>query len=327
MSQIFDALVRSEAERDGKGLVAETVATELLKRSEDLGASEFGQGANGDGLDELRAMEQTEVADPLRRVDAEDTARRKESEFTIPLEVGAGPSFAEMKMSLPDRSMLVCLPESRHPAAEAFQLLGIRLRHLRRVRTLRKILITSTIPQEGKSFVAANLACVLAARTQQKVLLLEGDLRRPTQSKVFGFEIQPGICEWLCGEQELVNCIYRLKDPNICILPAGTASAKSMELLQSGRLTEMMDQLTSWFDWIIIDSPPVLPLADTSAWTSLADGILLVVRQGTTQRKLLRRGLDAVNAQKVIGAVLNSSKNIPAGDYYYRPTNELLNDD
>ena len=77
-----------------------------------------------------------------------------------------------------------------------------------------------------------------------------------------------------------------------------------------------MEQLTAWFDWIIIDSPPVLPLADTSVWTRLADGILLVTRQGTTQKRQLQRGLEALESKKLIGALLNSSKNSSDNDYY-----------
>lgn len=175
--------------------------------------------------------------------------------------------------------------------------------------------------------VAANLACTLALRTQQKVLLLEGDVRRPTQSKVFGIEQKPGICEWLRGERSLQKSIYRLEGPGLWILPAGVASNNSLELLQSGRLTGMMEQLNAWFDWIVIDSPPVLPLADTSVWTNLCDGILLVTRQGTTQKRQLQKGLEALATQKLIGAIVNSSKSISNTDYYYRPTNRMESDD
>ena len=78
-----------------------------------------------------------------------------------------------------------------------------------------------------------------------------------------------------------------------------------------------MDQLTAWFDWIIIDSPPVLPMADTSVWMNLADGVLLVLRQGTTEKRQLQRGLEALESKKMIGAVLNCSKSMPHSDYYY----------
>ena len=221
----------------------------------------------------------------------------------------------------------MALPDSESPAGEAFHLLGVRLRHMRRQRPLKKVLITSSIPEEGKSMVAANLACTLALRTQQKVLLLEGDVRRPTQSKIFGLQSKPGICEWLSGERSLVNCMYKLESAGIWIFPAGVASGNSLELLQSGRAIPMMEQLTNWFDWVVIDSPPVLPLADTSVWTNMADGILLVTRQGVTQKRQLTRGLEALGNQKVIGAVLNSARSVSHTDYYYRPTNRLPNDD
>ena len=125
----------------------------------------------------------------------------------------------------------------------------------------------------------------------------------------------------------LVKNMYRLEGAGIWILPAGNATGDSLEMLQSGRTIPMMSQLTNWFDWIVIDSPPILPLADTSVWTNMADGILLVTRQGTTQKRQLKRGLEALATQKVIGAILNSAKSVEKTDYYYRPTNRLPNDD
>jgi capsular exopolysaccharide synthesis family protein len=232
-----------------------------------------------------------------------------------------------LSISPPSEGHLLSLPEVESPANEAFHLLGVRLRHLRRQQALKKVLITSTIPQEGKSMVAANLACTLALRTQQKVLLLEGDIRRPTQSKIFGLGNRPGICAWLNGEGSLINSMYRLENAGIWILPAGIATGNSLEMLQSGRVMPMMEQLTDWFDWVVIDSPPILPLADTSVWTNMADGILLVTRQGVTQKRQLQRGLEALGTQKVIGSILNSAKTFEHTDYYYRPTNRLPNED
>ena len=191
------------------------------------------------------------------------------------------------------------------------------MRHLRRDRPLKKVLITSTIPQEGKSMVAANLACTLALRTQQRILVLEGDLRRPSLSQMFGLGRNSGIREWLEGDRSLTTSIYHLEGPDIWILPAGSAPSNALELLQSGRLSVLIDQLTALFDWIIIDSPPVLPLADTSVWMRLADGILLTTRQGTTEKRQLQRGLEAVESKKLIGALVNSSKHAADSDYYY----------
>jgi Mrp family chromosome partitioning ATPase len=88
--------------------------------------------------------------------------------------------------------------------------------------------------------------------------------------------------------------------------------------MQSGRLSELMEQLAGWFDWIVIDSPPVLPLADTSVWTRLADGVLLVTREGITQKRQLERGLQALEKTKLLGVVLNSSTNTDHKNYYQR---------
>ena len=329
MSQIFDALQRSEAERNGN-IPSVPSAPELLQRKENFAA------ASAVADKPRTAWTADAVAEPgvgAVGLDQEPAPALSANLFTaapvVPVEVRPEGILEREVLSIspPAESHVVSLPDSESPANEAFHLLGVRLRHLRRQRPLKKVLITSTIPQEGKSMVAANLACTLALHTQQKVLLLEGDIRRPTQSKVFGIPRKPGICEWLNGEQPLINSLYRLKGAGIWIFPAGNSTGNSLELLQSGAATPMMEQLTNWFDWVIIDSPPVLPLADTSVWTNLADGILLVVRQGTTHKRHLKRGLDALGSQKLIGALLNSAKNAEHADYYYRPTNRLPNED
>jgi capsular exopolysaccharide synthesis family protein len=155
----------------------------------------------------------------------------------------------------------------------------------------------------------------LAQRNQQKTLLLEGDLRRPSLAQLFGLGKIPGISEWLQGEGGTMTSIYYLEGAGLWLLPAGSAPRNALELMQSGKLSALMDQLTTWFDWIVIDSPPVLPLADTSVWMRLADGILLVTRQGTTEKEQLQRGLEAIEPAKLLGALLNSSRD--ASHNYY----------
>ena len=330
MSQIFDALQRSEAERIGKDPATGFRATELLERAERQTVSHKTSGEPPQSLNVALTPEPAiAVAEPARDTPTAVAAPHAAANTAAPrVDRVEGPMQCEvLDISLPPGSRLVSIPQAECAASEAFHLLGVRLRHLRRQRPLQKLVITSTIPEEGKSIVAANLACTLALRTQQKVLLLEGDVRRPTQSKIFGISQRQGICQWLSEGGSLLKRMYRLEGAGIWILPAGIASGNSLELLQSGRLTPMMEQLTSWFDWVVIDSPPILPLADTSVWTSMADGTMLVVRQGTTQKRQLQRGLEALGSQKLIGAVLNSAKSASNSDYYYRPTNRLPNED
>jgi capsular exopolysaccharide synthesis family protein len=317
MSHIFDALQRSEAERSGAVLSPLATATELLERAERNAAS---QRSAEPGLEQLGAMhplEREPAYSPGRPLSSTETEALTELGLEEPGDRSEVFQQCEtLHLSVTSQNRLVTVSDSDSPAAEAFRLLSVRLRHLRRDRNLNKLLITSTIPQEGKSVVSANLACALAASTRRKTLLLEGDVRRPSLAKVFGLQPYPGLCEWLQGRRTLASSIYRLEPGGIWLMPAGDAPANPLELLESAKLPALMEQLSAWFDWIIIDSPPVLPLADTSVWTRLADGILLVTRQGTTQKRHLQRGLEGLELKKVIGAVLNSSKNSSDNEYY-----------
>lgn len=166
--------------------------------------------------------------------------------------------------------------------------------------------------------VSANLAISLAQRRPQKVLLVDGDLRRPSLSTRFGLRTPAGLSEWLQGNNEEITNIYRLEQANFWFLPAGSPPANPLELMQADRLASLMDRLTDWFDWILIDSPPVIPLADTSVWMRTADGVLMVAREGTTRKRQLQRGLQEVDRSKLLGVVLNSSTNGDHKNYYQR---------
>jgi protein-tyrosine kinase len=313
MSHIFDALQRSETERTGTELPPLAGAAELLQIAEQ------------------------EAAEERERIACYDSAIKTEAvaEARLPEVSTNGPHFAQEEISAQDagvdqfyrlptirasvtsESRLVCLTGEESLAAEKFRFVGVRLRQLQRSRTLKKVLVTSTIPKEGKSTVAANLACILARRTQQKVLLIDGDLRRPSQAPLFGLGEIPGISEWLQDGAGPMT-IYRLEGPGCWILPSGSAPSNPLELIQSAKLPALMDQLTAWFDWIVIDSPPVLPLADTSIWIRQADGVLLVTRQGITERQQLSKGLELIEPSKLIGTILNGTSNTAHNNYYYQ---------
>ena len=323
MSLIFDALQRSEGEGAGAEPHAPNGATELLRRAERKAASNWETADRSRGSDspqEAAAGDQTQFENAAPMGISQERLGSGESSSADD-RVDLFPQFQSVPVRLDPQNRLVCF-DHESLAAEAFRLLGVRLRHLRRDRPLQKILITSTIPKEGKSMVAANLASTMALSTQHKVLLLEGDLRRPSLSQVFGIGKLPGLSECLQEDRTLTECIYHLENPSLWILPAGRAQNNPLGLLQSRKLSELIDQLAAWFDWIIIDSPPVLPLADTSVWARIAEGILLVTRQGTTEKRHLQRGVEALEAKKLIGGVLNCSRSATRNDYYYGATDE-----
>jgi capsular exopolysaccharide synthesis family protein len=226
--------------------------------------------------------------------------------------------FPSVSASVLPESSFICITQKESLGAEKFRFLGVRLRQLQQVRELKTVLITSTIPEEGKSMVSGNLAVTLARRKQQKVLLLEGDLRRPVLTTRLGLQGLRGLSEWLESDTSQITNIHYLEGPGFWLLPSGKPPANPLELMQSGRLSGLLQQLAAWFDWILIDSPPVLPLADTSVWARLSDGVLLVVREGTTEKRRLERGLQALDQSKLLGVVLNSCTPSGQSNYYQR---------
>ena len=226
--------------------------------------------------------------------------------------------FTVLPLSIPYGSHLVAITNKESLAAEKFRYLGVKLRQLQQGRNLKKVLIGSTLPEEGKSMVSANLAATLARRQQQKVLLIEGDLRRPVLAQRLGHIGLDGLSEWLTeGKGPLPN-IYQLEEAGFCLIPAGSPPENPLELMQPDRLQGLLARLSLLFDWIIIDSPPLLPLADATVWAKLADGVLMVVREGKSERKYLQRGLAAVDPKSLIGVVINSCSNTDHKNYYSR---------
>jgi capsular exopolysaccharide synthesis family protein len=226
--------------------------------------------------------------------------------------------YPSLAVSVEPSSRLVFLIEPESLAAEKFRFLGVRLRQLQQNRPLKKVLVTSTIPEEGKSLVSANLAGVLARRKKQRVLLLEGDLRRPVLAQQFGLGHLAGLAEWLESDLHTPANIYHLEGPDFWFMPAGKPPANPLEWMQSGRLSELMAQLSPTFDWIIVDSPPLLPLADTSLWARVTDGTLLVAREGITEKTSLQRGLEMLKKSDLLGVVMNTCSDRNHHNYYQR---------
>ncbi len=286
MSHIFEALQRAEAERSGNSLNVPASATELLEKTivEDRSLAE--------GISPQQPSSVSERIDP-------------ETLSAAPVLLPAPASDAR----------LVCLTDQGSMAAENFRVLGLRLRNLREKRKLARIVVTSTIPEEGKSLTAANLALNQSRSKILKTLLIDGDLRRPALADRFGLSRSlPGLAECLRGQRRLAEVIYKLYGTNLWFLPSGAPPENPLELMQSGRLVELLDRLGKSFDWIIIDSPPLIPLADTTFWTKLADGTLLVLREGVSEKKALQRTLEALDCSTLIGVIVNGCRN---GDHHH----------
>jgi capsular exopolysaccharide synthesis family protein len=336
MSQIFDALQKSESERSGQESALPQGA-ELLRRAERDAATKWeangplvetsGPGvAAGNGLHGGEASNGAggvHSSGPAAGTDALGIQSSAASEaWSAEERLAFFSNVQSLPVSINPEGRLVFLADRESPTAEAMRLLSVRLRDLRRLRPLKSVLVTSSIPREGKTTISANLACALAHGGEEKVLLIEGDVRIPALRQMFGIENVPGLCEFVEEERSLSSCIYRLDGAGLWLLPTGRVPANPLEVLQSPKLAALMNQLAACFDWIIIDSPPVLPLADTSIWMRLGDGILMVVRQGISEKQHLQRGLEALEQKKVLGALLNCAAASSYSDYYYRSSAE-----
>ena len=231
---------------------------------------------------------------------------------------------------------LVSLPTlgDRGESIEQFRALRSQIYQFRDQNPLKTILVSSGMPAEGKTYVVANLAVSLARNRNNTVLLIDADLRRPALHAILGAPSAPGLTEYLAGTAEVTDILQRNENPRIveggvtrgipdlAFIPAGAGGDNSSELVANHRIEELVAALSPHFDWILIDSPPVLPLADASIWSRMADGILLVTRRGVTEKKQLQRGLEAIERSKLLGALVNSSSNAAHSDYYQRYTTE-----
>jgi capsular exopolysaccharide synthesis family protein len=233
----------------------------------------------------------------------------------------SGLVWDEIRSLLPsvrEESRVVALTEGNSLGAEKFRLLRTRLRNLREHRQLQRLVVTSAVPNEGKTLVAMNLAVSLAKHTDERILLLEGDLRKPMLGQHLGIKALPGVGEWWASADEQVSkFIYRFDDLQLWILPAGSAPDDPVNILQSSRLLELYKHLSTCFDWIIIDAPPLLPMADVSFWSRQSDGLLLVVREGVTPKTVLQKGLETLDNPKIIGVVLNDAHAVESSYYHH----------
>ena len=207
---------------------------------------------------------------------------------------------------------------SHAPRVEAFRLLRTNLQFLNLDTRPRSLVITSAVPGEGKTSTATNLAIALA-QTGQRVLLVDGDLRRPKVASVLGLERSVGLTTVLVGRSELQDSIQKHAASGIFLLASGPIPPNPTEVLQSHAAQSLFDRLNQMFDMVIIDAPPLLPVSDAAIMARDVDGAILVVRHGKTTKDQLRQArlrLDQVDAN-LFGVAVNMAPRRGKGAYGY----------
>jgi protein-tyrosine kinase len=208
--------------------------------------------------------------------------------------------------------------DDKQVGAERFRTLRSRLYQIAGTRPLRRVMVTSSVPAEGKTFVAANLAQSIVRQPDRKVLLIDADLRASRLHQVLGTSRMPGLSDYLIGQADEFQVVQKGSEANLCFIPGGREVSNPSELLMGDRLKKLLELMTPLFDWIILDTPPVLPVHDASMMADVCDGVLFVVRAGMTDHEMAAKATGEFQDRNLLGVVLNRVEDGAGyGGYYY----------
>ena len=204
---------------------------------------------------------------------------------------------------------------------EQFRVLRTKLSLLQKQNGIRTILVTSTIPQEGKSFTSCALAGVMAQEQGKNVVIIDADMRKLGSGRDYGLNGNSGIAgtaQVLQGTSEFRNSLLKSINPEFWFLPSGSLPQNPSELLSSPEMEKMLRFAARNFDWVIVDAPPALTLSDPNLIAPLCDAVVFVVRVNSTPTKLAQEAISKVGRERICGIVLNQQKQMHASRYYYQ---------
>jgi protein-tyrosine kinase len=213
----------------------------------------------------------------------------------------------------PDSSVLLSFrSDAPVRGAEEFRALRSRLYQAREKAPFKSILVASAVAGEGRSFVAANLARVLALQPGCQVLLIDGDLRASRLHSIFGTVASPGLSEYLSSQVEELDVIQRGSRDNLFLIPCGGSASGQTELIANARFKLLLERVGPAFDWVVVDSTAAIPVSDASLMASWCDGVLMVVRSNSTPFDVVRKACRRFREESLVGVLLNGSQTEPA---------------
>ena len=204
---------------------------------------------------------------------------------------------------------------------EQFRILRTRLSLLQKQNGAKTILITSTIPQEGKSFTSHALAGVMAQEQRKRIVVIDADLRKQGSGREYGLNLNAeinGTTQVLQGISEFRKSLLKSADPEFWFLPSGPLPPNPSELLSSPEMEKVLHYAAGIFDWVIVDSPPALALSDPTLIAPLCDAVVFVVRANSTSAKLAQEAMHKIGRERICGVVLNRKKQMHSSRHYYQ---------
>ncbi len=225
---------------------------------------------------------------------------------------------------------LICHSHPKSSTAEAYRTLRTNLGFASMDKPCRSVLFTSTSPRDGKSTVSSNLAVVMA-QAGYRVVLIDSDLRKPMQHLIFQIENRRGLTNCLLKEAEVASVLHNGLVDNLYVMPSGPIPPNPAEMLNSASTELILQELLAEYDYVFIDSPPVLAVTDATILSTLVDGVVLIVNSGNTRTDLARKACEQLSKgnARLLGVVLNQVKS-DSNDYkyyyyYYRSHDDVNN--
>jgi len=212
---------------------------------------------------------------------------------------------------------LITLEQTKSPISEAYRALRTNVQFTSVDSETHKILITSSGPREGKSHTVANLA-VSMAQSGKSVLIIDADLRNPTQHKLFGLDNGEGLTGSLVQDQDYRKYFQETAVPGVIVLPAGPVPPNPAELVGSKRMKRLIEEVSEQFDMVLIDTPPVIAVTDAAILAQEVDGVILVLASGEVNKGYAQKAKELLDklGVKILGAVLNKVE-LNTNEYYY----------
>lgn len=289
MSRIHDALRRAQKERENN-----------IQKAVEIVASIADMETSVPGLEDDPRVQT--LPEAVGRVNGNS----KEQEFL---------RFEQLRLKAPKRtwkvdSSVTAFSVENNPlsGAEQFRTLRSRLYRLRENQPLKTVLVTSALAGDGKTYVASNLAQAIVRQNDRRVLLIDADLRNSTLHKPFGAPIDPGLSDYLSGKATEFEAIQFGGNGNLCLIPGGTHVSDPTELISGESFRKLIERLAPVFEWIIVDSPPVLPVSDAGILAGVCDCVLMVVGAGTTNMEAAKKACQEMRERNLLGIVLNRAE-------------------
>lgn len=292
MGKIFDALEKSK-KKHGTSSATEKTSGAILKDQTEKQRSSLNQGAN---------LNRDYGSEAFSHKGTDKVGYGKRQPHVIPLDK----TEVLYDSNNIDRNLIVHLqPDSFE--AEQFKILRTNLLFPSSGKSPRSIMVTSAVPGEGKSFVAANLAISIAQSIQEYVLLIDCDIRRPCVHKRFGFGDIPGLSDHLTNGASISSLILKTQVKKLSIIPGGRPPHNPSELLSSRHMSKLLEEVTERYSdrYIVIDSPPPKLTAESAAISRQVDGVILVIEYGSTPRKMVSDLIEIIGKEKIIGVIFN----------------------